>query len=55
MIDEVSRIESKLKYKTIYLDIGFEMCICDMDSKTYERKAIDREQRRRLIEHLQKS
>jgi len=24
------------------LDIGFEMCICDMDSKTYERKAIDR-------------
>lgn len=43
VIDEVSRIESKLKYKTIYLDIGFEMCICDMDSKTYERKAIDRE------------
>ena len=43
VIDEVLRIESKLKYKTIYLDIGFEMCICDMDSKTYERKAIDRE------------
>ena len=52
VIDEITRIKNEKNYKIIYLDIGFEICICDIESKTYVRKNIDKELRNQLDEQV---
>lgn len=40
--------EKERKYKTIYLDGYYEMCVCDMELHTFVKKAISKEIREKL-------
>lgn len=39
-------------FETIYLDGGFELCICDMKRKSFVRKPISREDKEKLWENM---
>lgn len=48
IVNAIANINSELFYKKIYLDCWFELYICDMIQRTWERKDISPEMRKEL-------
>lgn len=52
IINEISKNQSELKYSKLYLDMHFQLWICDMNKKTYICKSIDRNSRNKIVSSI---